>query len=274
MMVSTLLAMLAFAGNSVLCRIALLHTAIDPASFTTIRMLAGAVTLYFIARRNHLPVIKSGSWRSALVLFIYAGGFSFAYKILPTATGALLLFGSVQSVMIGYGIWHGERFHPIQSAGLSIAMIGLIVLLLPGLTMPTIKGGLLMLAAGIGWAMYTLRGKYAGNPLSVSAGNFIRVVPITLCLSLLNLEAFSYDHIGIIYAILSGALTSGVGYAIWYSVLPHLKTSHAAAIQLSVPVLATAGGVLILHESLPLNLLFATILILGGIALVMKKKSI
>ena len=270
----TLLALLAFAGNSLLCRAALVHSNIDAASFTTIRLLSGAVVLWVLVmlrnrnRHDSMKVRGQGNWLSALALFVYAAGFSFAYIQLNTGIGALILFGAVQTSMIAFGLWRGERFTTAQWLGLLLACSGLIGLLLPGLSAPPLTGAMLMITAGIAWGVYSLRGKGAGDPLQVTAGNFSRTVPMALLLSLLLLNRASLDSAGIYYALLSGALTSGVGYAIWYSALPLLKATTAATVQLSVPLLAALGGVVLLQEPVTLRLLLAALAILGGIALV------
>ncbi|WP_397471729.1 DMT family transporter [Rheinheimera sp.] len=264
----TILALLAFAGNSVLCRMALAHTSMDAASFTTVRLLSGALMLWLlVVLRQGAPQVQ-GSWLSALALFVYAAGFSFAYLQLNTGIGALILFGAVQSGMIGYGLWRGERFSARQWLGLLMACSGLTGLLLPGLSAPPLMGSMLMLTAGFAWAVYSLRGKGAANPLQVTAGNFIRTLPMTLLLSVVLFGQLSFDNNGMLYAVLSGALTSGVGYAIWYSVLPQLKATTAATVQLTVPVLAAIAGILILSEPLTQRLILASVAILGGIALV------
>jgi len=211
----TLLAMIAFAGNSLLCRLALQQTTIDPASFTAIRIVSGALTLWLIVRLRSSRHDAAGSWPSALALFAYAAAFSYAYVSLPAATGALLLFGAVQATMLGYGLWAGERFRLRQSAGLALALGGLIGLLLPGLSAPPLAGALLMLGAGVAWGIYSLRGKGTGDATSVTAGNFMRAVPLGVLLALAALPWHSLDLPGFWYAIASGALASGVGYAIW-----------------------------------------------------------
>jgi uncharacterized membrane protein len=245
----TALAMLAFAGNSLLCRIALKHTGIDAASFTSIRLLSGAVMLVAVVRMTQGTLQFGGSWVSACALFAYAAGFSFAYISLPAATGALLLFGAV------------------------VAIGGLVAMLLPGLSAPPLLGSLLMLTAGMAWGVYSLRGKGAGDPTQATAGNFLRAVPVAAVLSLLTLIHASVDPAGVGYAVLSGALASGLGYAVWYGVLPLLKATNAATVQLSVPVIAALGGVALLGEPITLRLILASLAILGGIALVILKKA-
>jgi drug/metabolite transporter (DMT)-like permease len=269
----TTLAMLAFAGNSLLCRMALKHTSIDAASFTTLRLVAGALMLGLLVRgRRGGARARGGNWPSAAALFAYAAGFSFAYVSLPAATGALLLFGAVQASMIGYGVWRGERLQGPQLAGFVLALGGLVGLLLPGLAAPPLPAALLMLGAGVAWGVYSLRGKGAGDPTEVTAGNFLRAAAIAAVLSPLMLRELSLDRLGLAYAVASGALASGIGYAIWYQVLPALKATQAATVQLSVPVIAALGGALFLGESISLRLVLASLAILGGIALVILEK--
>lgn len=270
--VLTTLAMLAFAGNSLLCRLALKDTAIDPASFTSIRLASGALMLWLIVSMKKDIKPGKGSWLSALALFVYAAGFSFAYVSLSAATGALLLFGAVQITMIAYGIRAGERPHGLQLAGLLLAFGGLIGLLMPGLSAPPLRGSVLMVSAGVAWGVYSLRGKGAGDATRVTAGNFLRAVPITIVLTILMLNESRLDSMGVLYAIASGALASGLGYAIWYNVLPALKNTSAASVQLSVPVLAALGGIVFLGEPLTLRLTVTSVAILGGIALVIARK--
>ena len=267
----TTLTMLAFAGNSVLCRIALRETGIDAASFTTLRLASGAVVLWLIVRGFRRAQAGGGSWMSALMLFAYAAGFSFAYLSLTTATGALLLFGAVQATMICWGLWRGERFGAWQLVGLALAMGGLVGLLLPGLSAPPLGGAALMLMAGAAWGVYSIRGKGAGDATRVTAGNFLRAVPFAIvlsALSLLPLAEARLDAAGVAYALASGAITSGLGYAIWYTVLPHLKATGGATVQLSVPVIAALGGIVFLNEALTLRFVLASSAVLGGIALV------
>ena len=268
----TALAMTAFAANSLLCRLALKHTAIDAASFTGIRLSSGAVMLWLLVHFRRGSYTGAGNWGSAFALFAYAAGFSFAYISLPAASGALLLFGAVQATMIGHGLWTGERLHRLARVGLALALAGLVGLLLPGLSAPPLTGSLLMVGAGIAWGIYSLRGKGAGDPTRVTAGNFLRAVPLTAVLSLLVLNRASLDTQGVYYALASGALASAIGYAIWYTALPALKATHGATVQLSVPVIAALGGIVFLGEPLSLRLVLASMAILGGIALVIREK--
>ena len=266
--------MTAFAGNSLLCRLALKHTSIDATSFTTIRLISGALVLWLVTRRYRGLQAGGGNWLSALALFFYAAGFSFAYVTLPAASGALLLFGAVQATMIGYGIWSGERLRRLQLVGLALALSGLLGLLLPGLSAPPLYGSVLMLGAGLAWGIYSLRGKGAGDPTRVTAGNFLRAAPVAIALSLFmfSFKGASLDAAGFWYAVSSGALTSGIGYAIWYAALPALKATNAATVQLSVPVIAALGGIAFLGEPITLRLGLASAAILGGIALVVLEK--
>ncbi|WP_372524275.1 DMT family transporter [Piscinibacter sp.] len=264
----TLLAMLAFAGNSLLCRVALKSTGIDAASFTSIRIISGAIALWLIVRLRRGPHDLSGSWPSALALFAYAAAFSFSYVSLSAATGALLLFGAVQATMIGVGLWRGERLRGRQMAGLACALGGLVGLLLPGLSAPPLLGSALMLVAGVAWGVYSLRGRGSGDPLRVTAGNFLRAVVFAAVLSGVTLSWASLDRSGVGYAMASGALASGVGYAVWYTALVGLKMTSAATVQLSVPVIAAVGGIVLLGEPVTLRLVIASAAILGGIALV------
>jgi drug/metabolite transporter (DMT)-like permease len=268
----TFLAMVAFAANSILCRMALADNGMDAASFTAIRLVSGALVLWTIVQLSPTKKPKGGDWWSALALFAYAAGFSFAYISLPTATGALLLFGAVQATMIGYGLYRGERLSKRQTMGLVVAISGLVGLMLPGLSSPPLTGAILMLAAGIAWGIYSLRGKNAGDPSSVTAGNFLRAAPIAVLLALFLFKNISVDTAGFLYAVASGALASGLGYSIWYAVLPSLKATNAATVQLSVPIIAAMGGILFLGEPLSLRLTIASVAILGGTALVISEK--
>lgn len=268
----TVIAMIAFAGNSLLCRLALKETGIDAASFTSIRIVSGALVLWLIVRLRSGEHRAAGSWWSALALFVYAAGFSFAYVSLTAATGALLLFGAVQITMIGYGLWRGERLRKPQILGLACALGGLLGLLLPGLSAPPLAGSMLMIGAGMAWGIYSLRGKGAGDPISATAGNFMRAVPFSLGLSIALLSSAAVDQAGFWYAVSSGALTSGIGYAVWYTALRGLTATSAATVQLSVPVIAAVGGIFFLGETVTLRLLITSLAILGGVALVILDK--
>jgi drug/metabolite transporter (DMT)-like permease len=269
----TCLVMIAFAGNSLLCRAALKETAIDPATFTSVRLLSGALMLWFLLHLQRCEWRETGSWGSALALFAYAALLSYSYGGLSTAMGALLLFGAVQATMIIVGLFRGEHPDGWQWLGMSIAFAGLVGLMLPGLSAPPLLSSLLMLGSGIAWGVYTLRGKGASDPTVVTAGNFIRTVPMTLGLSLLMFQSARFDTLGVSYALVSGAITSGLGYALWYRVVPQLNATTAATVQLSVPLIAALGGVLLLSESLSMRLLLAGAAIIGGIALVSTSKA-
>ena len=270
----TTLAMLAFAGNSLLCRVALRDTGIDPTSFSALRLLAGALVLGLLLRLRRGPSTVTGDWRGAVALFVYAAAFSYAYVNLDAGTGALLLFASVQLSMIAWGLFKGERLSPRQTLGSALALAGLVGLLLPGAsTTPAIAASLLMILSGIAWGAYSLLGRGSSDPLAATAGSFIRAMPIAAVLCLVAFPSLEWDRPGVIYALLSGGLTSGVGYAIWYAVLPRLAATQAASIQLSVPLLTALAGSLLLSEPLTGRLLVAGLTILGGIVLVLLARS-
>ena len=268
----TSLALLAFAANSLLCRLALAGKHADPASFNAIRLVSGALVLGAIVMLRNDKSIGRGNWLSALALFVYAAGFSFAYVGLTASTGALLLFGAVQGTMIGVGLYRGERLRMLQTIGFLSAIAGLLLLLLPGLEAPPLSSSLLMLTAGVAWGIYSLRAKAAGDPTRVTAGNFLRAAPIAIASSslvwLANPITVQVDHAGLLYALASGALASGLGYAVWYAALRDLPATLAATLQLSVPVIASLGGIVFLSERLSDTLLIAAALTLGGMAMV------
>lgn len=269
-MLATTAAMVAFAANSLLCRHALVHTDIDPASFTIIRLASGAIVLWtFVAARHRKLWPEGGTWMSAAALFAYAACFSFAYLSLTAATGALLLFAAVQFSMLGYGFIQGTRLNAVQSVGISLAAIGVIILLLPGVTAPAPQGALLMVLAGVAWGCYSLRSG-AHDPAQTTAANFLLSMPMALLLAWFAQDR-SLDMHGIALAIASGAVTSGVGYLIWYAVLRHITVTTAAVVQLSVPAIAAALGVLVLGEPLSLRLIAASIIILSGIGLAIRR---
>ena len=269
----TVLAMTAFAGNSLLCRVALRETGIDAATFTMVRIVSGALVLWLIVRARSDSRPGSGNWQSAAALFAYAACFSFAYVSLSAGTGALLLFGAVQATMLGYALLSGERLRLWQAVGLLLALGGLMGLLLPGVTAPPVAGSALMVAAGVAWGVYSLRGRRAGEPVRTTAENFMRAVPMAIALGIAMLPWASIDRTGVGYAVVSGALASGVGYAIWYTALRGLGATQAATVQLSVPVIAAVGGVLLLGEGLGMRLVMSSIAILGGIWLVIVGKT-
>lgn len=262
----TTITMIAFAGNSLLCRFALSGGSIDAASFTTVRLVSGALTLAALVLVRGGGGRMAGNWLSAAALLGYAAGFSFAYVSLPTATGALLLFGAVQATMIGYGLFVGERPNAQQVGGIVLASGGLVVLFLPGLQAPPIVGALLMVGAGISWGVYSLRGRGRGDPSRETAGNFLRAAPLAMVISAVMLRSAHASPRGIVLAVASGAVTSGIGYATWYSVLPSLRATTAATVQLSVPAIAALGAVLLLREPITARLALSAAAVLGGVA--------
>jgi len=267
------LAMLAFAGNSLLCRLALRSTTIDPATFTSVRLLSGALVLAILLRmrRGAAPGTRT-SWASAFALFAYAAAFSFAYVSLPAATGALLLFGAVQVTMVGVGLWRGERLAALQWTGLAAACAGLAALLAPGAQAASWQGSLLMIAAGVAWGVYSLRGRGARDPLGDTAGNFARSAAFTLAMSAMLLATAHWDMRGALLAAASGGIASGLGYAVWYRALPGLGASRAAAVQLTVPVIAALGAIVLLGEPMSLRFAICAAVVLGGVALVVLKR--
>ena|SRR6185436_11933887 len=265
----TTLALIAFAANSLLCRLALRGQAIDPATFSAIRIVSGALILGFLVRwpSGAPPKPGASSWTSAGLLFLYAAPFSFAYLHLSAGTGALLLFASVQVTMVLAALVRGERPRPIQWVGLTVAIAGLVYLVLPGLAAPDPFSAALMLLAGIAWGLYSLRGRSTTAPLAQTAGNFARAMPMALVLCLVAWPVPSVKASGVLWAVLSGAIASGIGYALWYAALRHLTAMTAAIVQLAVPILAGAGGVLLLREVLTIRLAVAAVLVLGGISM-------
>ncbi len=264
----TALALVAFAANSVLCRIALSQATIDAATFSTIRLTAGAATLLLITvlTRGGAPGVET-SWISAAMLFLYAVPFSFAYIRLTTGAGALILFGCVQLTMMSAALWSGERPHPLQWLGLGLALGGLVYLVLPGLAAPSLLGASLMALAGFSWGVYSLRGRGAADPLAQTTNNFVRTVPLVVVVSLFTMPQFHVQRKGVLLAVASGALASGLGYVVWYQALRGLTATRAAVVQLLVPILAAVGGVIFLAEAISLRLAVAAVIVLGGIAL-------
>ncbi|WP_298270421.1 DMT family transporter [Geobacter sp.] len=264
----TLLALVAFAANSVLCRLALGTGAIDAAGFSAIRLVSGALALLVLVRlRGRHPVESRGNWRAAAALFVYVVAFSFAYLSLAAGTGALILFGAVQGTMILAGLRSGERPRAPEWCGLFLALAGLVLLVFPGLSAPTPTGSLLMAVAGVSWGIYSLSGRGSTDPLAVTAGNFVRAVPPVLALSLFAMPTLHASPKGALLAAASGSLASAGGYVVWYRVLRHMTATFAATVQLAVPVLAAAGGALFLSEQITVRLLIAAAAILGGVGL-------
>ena len=262
--------MIAFAANSLLCRLALQHGAIDAASFSSIRLVSGALALALIVRMRAGPSpARSGEWLAAAMLFAYVACFSFAYVSLSAGTGALILFGAVQVTMCLAGWRAGEAFGRLGGIGFAAAVAGLVALVLPGVTAPSPSGAMLMAAAGVAWGIYSLRGRGVDDPLAATAGNFLRATPLALAMSLLLAGLARAAPTGALLAVVSGAITSGIGYVLWYAALRGLPALRAAAVQLSVPPLAAFGGVLWLGEAVTPRLAGASAAILGGIALVL-----
>ncbi len=261
-------ALTAFAANSLLCRQALGHSAIDAASFSTIRLASGAATLLMISRstgRGSFAI--RGTWGSAALLFLYAVPFSFAYLSLSAGTGALILFGAVQATMLAGAVSSGERLHVVQWLGLVLAFCGLVYLVMPGVAAPSAIGCALMTVAGVSWGVYSLRGRRASDPLAETAGNFVRGVPLAIVVGVVAASHAEASAQGVLLAVLSGALASGVGYVAWYAALTGLTSAQAASVQLAVPILAAAGGVVFLSEPVTVRLVLSSFLILGGVAL-------
>lgn len=271
----TTAALVCFAGNSLLCRYALGSGAVDAASFTTLRIVTGALALLVLLRvlsgssaRPH----SGGKWLSALYLFAYAGCFSYAYLELSAATGALLLFAAVQVTMIAGGVVAGERPSPSQWIGLLVALSGLAYLLSPGLAAPPVGGAVLMSLAGTAWGLYSLRGRGSLAPLAATTHNFLAAAPMCLLWSTLTLSGARISAGGLGLAVASGAVASGMGYVLWFGALGGLTATSAATVQLAVPVLTAAGGILLLSESLSLRLILSSLVILGGIGLAVTRK--
>ncbi len=265
----TAFALVAFGFNSILCRMALRGGEADAAGFTAVRLASGAVALiiisYFFGKgKTNLP---QGNWISAFFLFAYAICFSFAYIGLTAAAGALILFSSVQITMIAVSLFRGERPGSLEWLGLVIALGGLLYLSFPGLSSPPLIASILMAAAGMSWGFYTLRGKGSSDPLGDTTGNFIRAVPMVVIAAVPFVSKINLSPRGLVLAILSGAVASGVGYTVWYAVLKHHTATRAAVLQLLVPVIAAFGGVMLLSEAMTTRLLIASTLILGGIGL-------
>lgn len=274
----TAFTLIAFAANSLLCRMALGEELIDPMSFTTIRLASGALALILLSRfaaESKTPQETKGSWKSGFALFAYAAAFSLAYVWLSAGIGALLLFGSVQATMIGAALKSGEKLRPVQWVGLAAAMGGLIFLVLPGISAPDPKGALLMCISGIAWGVYSIRGKGVSAPVSMTAVNFSRAAPMAILASAVAFPwlPLQLELRGVLLALVSGVITSGMGYVLWYKALRNLTTTQASVVQLMVPVLAAFGGIVFLSEPLSLRLLAASFLILGGVALAIARKA-
>lgn len=270
----TTVAVLAFAANSLLCRLALGQKLIDPASFAAVRMVTGAMTLALVALPRWRGVGRgTGDWRSAAVLFVYMAFFSFAYLSLSAGTGALILFGAVQLTMFAAGLRHGEQFPLLSWIGFTLAVVGLVLLVLPGISAPDPMGAVLMAVAGVAWGYYSLIGRRVTDPLEATASNFIYSVPLVIALSVVFLGQFKADGRGLAFAAASGVVASGLGYVAWYGALKGLSAIRAATVQLSVPFLAACGGALLLSEPITLRLVLASCMTLGGIAIVVTQRA-
>jgi drug/metabolite transporter (DMT)-like permease len=269
------LALIGFAGNSLLCRAALANGGrlIDPATFTSVRLASGAfILVVLLVMRRHRP--REGTFRSAFALFAYAAGFSLAYVRIGAGVGALILFGCVQTTMLSAGLLRGERPGISGMVGMGIAFSGLLLLAAPGASAPDPMGAAMMAAAGVAWGVYSLRGRMTTDPLAATTDNFVRALPMTLALSIggvFTLEAPHVSAMGLGLAIASGALASGVGYSLWYAALPQLAAVRAATVQLLVPVLAAAGSVWLLGEPLTARVTIAGVMLIGGVLLAMRK---
>ena len=270
----TVFALIAFAANSVLCRLALGQGAMDPASFTLARLLSGAVTLvgiHLATRRAGPGSIRPVAWISAALLFLYAAPFSFAYVSLSAGTGALILFACVQATMLAGAMRAGERFRWMEALGLAIALGGLTYLVFPGLSAPDPLGSALMALAGIAWGLYSLRGRASKDPIGDTTRNFMLAVPFAVVVSAVVVSAAGPGraHLssrGVLLAVASGAIASGMGYVAWYAALRGLTRIRASVVQLLVPIVAAAAGIMVLGETLTMRLVLSAALILGGVA--------
>ncbi|NQZ80364.1 MAG: DMT family transporter [Colwellia sp.] len=277
--VFTFISLLAFAGNSILCRLVLGDHLLDAAGFTIIRLLSGILVLLLIIRlfnkdnkQGTSEINSKGSWVASFWLFLYAVTFSFGYISLDTGTGALVLFGAVQITMIIANVFSGHKLHYSEWLGISIAFAGFIYLVLPNLQLPSFTGFILMTIAGISWAFYTIKGRSSQNPVGDTAYNFFRTLPFILILIIFTYQELSLSWQGVFLAVISGAVTSGIGYAIWYAALKGLSVTQAAVLQLLVPVIAAVGGIIFVNEALSLRLAISSFMVLGGIFIVVLGK--
>lgn len=268
-----ILTMLAFAANSVLCRVALTGGHIDPATFSDVRIVSGALFLVILmsVRKKPAPKIHY-DWRSGLALTLYVLAMSWSYLRIDTGTGALLLFGTVQTAMVIYGWRQGEKIGVLKGAGLLLAVAGTLLLLLPGAHAPEPTSALMMIGSGLAWAYYSVKGKSMPEAIPATTGNFILAVPFTVILSLVLSGERHTSAPGLMLAMTSGALASGAAYALWYTLLPKMKSMTASTVQLSVPCLATLGGVVLLGETFSLRMLVSMCAVLLGITLVIRAR--
>jgi len=265
----TILSLVAFAANSLLCRLALGSGTIDPVSFTTLRLVGGMLMLIPVSRLLHEPAAakkKRQAWKSGMALFVYAGAFSLSYVTISAGMGTLILVGAVQITMLGWALFHGEKLSPVRWLGSAVSMGGLVYLLLPGITAPDPAGAVLMLISGAAWGIYSIRGRGAAAPVAMTTGNFIWASPLAILASLSFRSSFHLEANGLALALVSGAITSALGYVIWYQALRHLSTSVASIVQLLIPVLTAFGGIVFLEEQVSRRLIIASMLILGGVA--------
>jgi drug/metabolite transporter (DMT)-like permease len=269
------LALIAFAANSILCRLALGEKTIDATSFTIVRLLSGTIVLMLILQilNSGKKSRSTGSWPAATMLFLYAAAFSFAYITLDTGTGALILFAAVQLTMIIFAVVKGDRLGLIAWVGVLIAFIGFVYLVLPGVSTPSFLGFILMTIAGVAWGFYSLIGRDSVNPLADTAFNFTRTLPFILVMTIITFPSLELSTKGFILALLSGAIASGIGYTIWYTALKDISATQAAVVQLTVPIFAAIGGVVFMSEVVTLRLIVAAVIILSGVVLVLKKNS-
>ena len=273
MLLKMILAMVAFAANSLLCRLALKGLHMDAISFSSVRLISGAVALFLLLQ---LPAIRKKSefnWLNAGLLSLYVFAFSIAYVSLGAGMGALLLFGTVQLVMTGWGFLRGERLTALKTCGIIAAMAGLVLLLLPGAEHPPHIAALMMIISGAAWAAYCITGKKVKDAAGATAGNFILSVPVAIAVFLLSGLPAHIDAVGLMLAIASGALASGAAYLLWYSLLPLLTPTTASTLQLSVPCLAALGGLFFLGETLTARMLLSIVITLSGIGLVILSDS-
>ncbi|MEM1176117.1 MAG: DMT family transporter [Pseudomonadota bacterium] len=267
----TATAMVAFAANSVLCRLGLGAGLIDAASYSSIRLVSGAVMLALLVLLRGGSLNRRPDLRMVAGLFVYVVCFSYAYLTLDTATGALVLFAAVQLTMFAVSLAGGERFNVGSWLGLALALGGLIYLLLPSASSPDPLGAVLMATAGVAWGVYSLCGRAVTDATTSTALNFVYAAPVAVAVGLVLPGEVVITASGTAYAVASGAVASGLGYAIWYRALPGLAGTQAATVQLSVPVIAALGGLVFLSEALSVRLIVATAATLGGVAIVLRR---
>ena len=269
----TLVCMIFFAANSLLCRMALFGTGMDAVSYTVLRSVSAAAVLCLLTRLRGERALRFGSWSAALALFAYMACFSWAYVNLPAAAGALIIAVAVQTSMVGAGVILGQRPSRAQALGIALAMTGLVYLLLPGLDAPPLWPSAIIFLSGVSWAVYTLLGRRNSAPVAATAGNFVRCLPLALLLLVGDVVAGTgaggggpaLPLAGVLCALAAGGIASALGYVLWYFVLPRLSVPTAAVVQLSVPLITALGGALFMGEALTLRLGISTAAILGGI---------